>query len=196
MALDAGSPLHDRYRILEGLGWGGMGAVYRSRDERPGVSVATKENLFPTPESERQFKREASLLAPLRHPHLPRVTDHFVIPDEGQYLVMDFVPGTDARQILEAQNGPLPQGEVIRWMREILEALNYLHTRPHPVIHRDIKPGNIHITPEDRAVLVDFGLAKIHDASRSTTTGANAFKPGFAPPEQYGLGRTARRNDI
>ena len=196
MALEAGSLLHDRYRILEELGRGGMGAVYRVLDESLGVDVAIKENFFTTPESERQFKREATLLATLRHPHLPRVTDHFVIPGQGQYLVMDFVPGTDCRQILEAQNGPLPQGDVIRWMREILEALNYLHTRTEPIIHRDIKPGNIKITPDDRAVLVDFGLAKIHDASRSTTTGAKAFTPGFAPPEQYGLGRTDPRTDI
>jgi Tol biopolymer transport system component len=194
--LEPGSLLHDRYRILEELGRGGMGAVYRAQDTSLGVDVAIKENFFTTPESERQFKREASLLATLRHPHLPRVTDHFVIPDQGQYLVMDFVPGRDCRQILEAQNGPLPQDEVLRWMREILDALIYLHSRPQPIIHRDIKPGNIKITPEDRAVLVDFGLAKIHDASRSTTTGAKAFTPGFAPPEQYGLGRTDARTDI
>jgi serine/threonine protein kinase len=173
-----------------------MGAVYRVEDTSLGVDVAIKENFFTSPESERQFKREASLLATLRHPHLPRVTDHFVIPDQGQYLVMDFVPGRDARQILEDQNGPLPQEEVLRWMREILDALTYLHSRPQPIIHRDIKPGNIKITPDDRAVLVDFGLAKVHDASRSTTTGAKAFTPGFAPPEQYGLGRTDARTDI
>jgi serine/threonine protein kinase/Tol biopolymer transport system component len=194
--LEAGSLLHDRYRILEELGRGGMGAVYRAQDTSLGVDVAIKENFFTTPESERQFKREASLLATLRHPHLPRVTDHFVIPDQGQYLVMDFVPGRDCRQILEAHNGPLPQDEVLRWMREILDALIYLHSRPQPIIHRDIKPGNIKITPDDKAVLVDFGLAKIHDASRSTTTGAKAFTPGFAPPEQYGLGRTDGRTDI
>jgi len=194
--LEPGSLLQNRYRIQEELGRGGMGAVYRVEDTSLGVDVAIKENFFTSPESERQFKREASLLATLRHPHLPRVTDHFVIPDQGQYLVMDFVPGRDARQILEDQNGPLPQEEVLRWMREILDALTYLHSRPQPIIHRDIKPGNIKITPDDRAVLVDFGLAKVHDASRSTTTGAKAFTPGFAPPEQYGLGRTDARTDI
>jgi serine/threonine protein kinase len=194
--LERGSLLHNRYRILEELGRGGMGAVYRAQDTSLGVDVAIKENFFTTPESERQFKREASLLATLRHPHLPRVTDHFVIPDQGQYLVMDFVPGRDCRQILEANNAPVPQDEVLRWMGEILDALIYLHSRSQPIIHRDIKPGNIKITPDDKAVLVDFGLAKIHDASRSTTTGAKAFTPGFAPPEQYGLGRTDARTDI
>ena len=96
MTLEINTLLHNRYRIVEELGRGGMGAVYRGRDERLGVGVAIKENLFISPEAERQFKREATLLALLRHPNLPRVTDHFIIPGEGQYLVMDYVPGDDA----------------------------------------------------------------------------------------------------
>ncbi len=188
--------LRDRYRILGELGHGGMGAVYRGHDENLGVDVAIKENLFVSPESERQFKREATLLAGLRHPNLPRVTDHFVVPDQGQYLVMDFIPGEDAKTLLDQNNGPLPEREVVRWAREILDALQYLHNRPQPILHRDIKPGNVKITPERRAVLVDFGLAKVHDTTQSTTVGAKAFTPGFAPPEQYGLGRTDPRTDI
>ncbi|HEY42963.1 MAG TPA: protein kinase [Anaerolineae bacterium] len=196
MPLELNSLLHNRYRILEELGHGGMDAVYRGHDESLGVEVAIKENLFVSPEAERQFKREASLLAALRHPNLPRVTDHFVVPEEGQYLVMDYVPGDDARQILDHQGGPLPEELVLQWAKEILSALKYLHTRPQPIIHRDIKPGNIKITPEGRAVLVDFGLAKTYDAMKSTTVGAKAFTPGFAPPEQYGQGRTNERTDI
>jgi serine/threonine protein kinase/Tol biopolymer transport system component len=196
MPLEINSILHNRYRIIEELGRGGMGAVYRGHDESLGVEVAIKENLFVSPEAERQFRREATLLAALRHPNLPRVTDHFVVPEEGQYLVMDYVPGDDAQHILDRQGGPLPEDLVLRWANEILEALNYLHTRPQPIIHRDIKPGNIKITPEGRAVLVDFGLAKTYDAMKSTTVGAKAFTPGFAPPEQYGQGRTNERTDI
>jgi serine/threonine protein kinase/Tol biopolymer transport system component len=175
-----------------------MGAVYHARDENLGLEVAVKENLFVSAEFERQFKREATLLASLRHPNLPRVTDHFVIPNEGQYLVMDFIPGEDARQKLDRQGGPLPEADVVRWAREILDALNYLHSRTQPIIHRDIKPGNIKITPEGRAVLVDFGLAKLHDTSQTTTVGAKALTPGFAPPEQYGFGqgRTDPRTDL
>jgi len=109
---------------------------------------------------------------------------------------MDYVAGDDARQILDHQGGPLPENLVLRWAREILGALKYLHTRPQPIIHRDVKPGNIKITPEGRAVLVDFGLAKTYDAMKSTTVGAKAFTPGFAPPEQYGQGRTNERTDI
>jgi len=196
MPFQPDSLLHDRYRIISELGRGGMGAVYKGHDENLGVDVAIKENMFVSPESERQFKREASLLASLRHAHLPRVTDHFVISGQGQYLVMDFIPGEDAKTRLDTNGGPLPEKSVVRWGREILDALNYLHSRPQPVLHRDIKPGNIKITPEGKAVLVDFGLAKIHDSSQSTTVGAKAFTPGFAPPEQYGLGRTDPRTDI
>jgi serine/threonine protein kinase len=194
MPLQPDSLLRERYRIVGELGHGGMGAVYRGHDENLGVDVAIKENLFVSPESERQFRREAGLLASLRHSNLPRVTDHFVIPGQGQYLVMDFVAGDDAKTLLD--RGALAEREVVCWGREILEALAYLHSRPQPILHRDIKPGNIKITPEGRAVLVDFGLAKVHDTSQSTTVGAKAFTPGFAPPEQYGLGRTDPRTDI
>jgi len=196
MPLEINSLLLGRYRILAELARGGMGAVYRGYDDNLGVEVAIKENLFVSPEFERQFKREATLLASLHHPNLPRVTDHFVIPGQGQYLVMDFIAGEDARQVLEEQGGPLPPDKVIRWGREILAALNYLHTRPQPIVHRDIKPGNIKITPDGRAMLVDFGLAKIHDSKQTTTVGAKALTPGFAPPEQYGLGHTDARTDL
>jgi eukaryotic-like serine/threonine-protein kinase len=196
MTLLPDSLLNERYRIMSELGHGGMGAVYRGRDENLGVEVAVKENFFISPEAERQFRREASLLASIRHSNLPRVTDHFIIPDQGQYLVMDFIPGVDAKQMLDEAQGPLPEEKVVQWAREILDALHYLHTRPQPIVHRDIKPGNVKITPEGRAVLVDFGLAKVHDLSQATTMGAKALTPGFAPPEQYGLGRTDPRTDI
>src|ERR671923_187099 len=88
MTLERGALLHKRYRIVEILGQGGMGSVYRAVDENLGVDVAVKENLFTTDEYARQFRLEAVILANLRHPNLPRVTDHFVIGDQGQYLVI------------------------------------------------------------------------------------------------------------
>jgi Tol biopolymer transport system component len=196
MALTPDSLLYNRYRIRAELGRGGMGAVYHAHDENLGVDVAIKENLFVSPEHAQQFRREATLLASLRHPGLPRVTDHFVIPDQGQYLVMDFVAGQDARQRLVAYNRPLPESEVLRWARDILDALSYLHSRPKPVVHRDIKPGNVKVTPEGRAVLVDFGLAKLFDEAQATLAGAKALTPGFSPPEQYGGGHTDPRSDL
>jgi serine/threonine protein kinase len=196
MTLEENIVLNNRYRINEQLGSGGMGAVYRAHDENLDVEVAVKENFFVSEESARQFHREAHLLFELRHPGLPRVIDHFVIEDQGQYLVMDFIKGKDAREILQNNEAPMDEARVLRWAVQILEAMQYMHSRTPPVIHRDIKPANIKITPGDRAILVDFGLAKEYDPTRSTTVGAKAFTPGFAPPEQYGKGRTDSRTDI
>jgi hypothetical protein len=172
-----------------------MGAVYKAFDINLGVAVAVKENLFTTEEYARQFKREATILAGLRHPNLPRVTDHFVIEGEGQYLVMDFIQGIDLRERLE-RDGSIPEAEALPWFVEICDALAYLHSRNPPILHRDIKPGNIKIMPDGRAILVDFGLAKIVDKGSTTTTGAKAMTPGFSPPEQYGTGRTDPRTDV
>lgn len=196
MALETNSLLHNRYRILEKLGSGGMGAVYRGHDENLGVEVAVKENLAVSPEAERQFRREAKILASLQHPHLPRVTDYFIIPDQGQYLVMDFIEGEDAQQMVQNADGPLPEEDVLRWAMQITSALEHMHSRNPPVIHRDIKPGNVKIDPSGKATLVDFGLAKEYDPIKSTTLGARALTPGYAPPEQYGHGRTDARTDI
>ena len=93
MNLERGSLLNNRYRIVSILGQGGMGSIYHAVDENLGVDVAVKENLFTTEEYARQFRREAVILANLRHPNLPRVTDHFVIEGQGQYLVMDYIEG-------------------------------------------------------------------------------------------------------
>ena len=196
MSLEPGVLLNNRYRIESPLGSGGIGAVYLGHDDNLEVKVAVKENFFVSEDSARQFEREARLLATLRHPGLPRVTDHFVLPGQGQYLVMDYVEGDDARRVLELAHGPLSEAEVLSWARQVLEAVAYLHSRTPPVIHRDIKPGNIKITPGGRAVLVDFGLAKEYSPTQSTTVGAKAFTPGFAPPEQYGQGRTDVRTDV
>jgi eukaryotic-like serine/threonine-protein kinase len=98
MQLETGDLLNQRYRILDVLGQGGMGAVYRALDENLDVFVAVKENAFFTEEYSRQFKREAKVLANLRHPNLPRVFDYFVIDQQGQYLVMDYIEGEDLRE--------------------------------------------------------------------------------------------------
>jgi len=194
MSLESGTLLGGRYRIERVLGQGGMGAVYLAIDENLGTSVAVKENLNASPESERQFKREATLLATLRHSNLPRVTDHFVLSGQ-QYLVMDFVEGEDLRERL-ASGGAVPLDDVIRWSAQICDALTYLHARTPPVIHRDIKPGNIRLAPGDQAILVDFGIAKASGGDSKTTTAAIALTPGYAPPEQYGMGRTDGRSDL
>ena len=195
MTLERGALLHDRYRIVEILGQGGMGAVYRAVDEHLGVEVALKENLFTTDEYSRQFRREALILATVRHPILPRVTDHFLVDDQGQYLVMDYIEGEDLRQRMD-RVGMLSEEEVIIIGAAICDALSFLDSHEPPIVHRDIKPGNIKITPTGQIFLVDFGLAKFLQGSQVTTTGARAMTPGYSPPEQYGTARTDHRSDL
>jgi serine/threonine protein kinase len=197
MPLTTSQVLNNRYRIVRLLGQGGFGAVYRAWDlnlERP---CALKENLDASPEAERQFKREARILAELVHPNLPRVFDSFSLPGQGQYLVMDYVEGDDLQCILERSGSPLPEAQVIAWITQVCEALAYLHSQEPPIIHRDIKPANIKLNPRGRPVLVDFGIAKVYDPKLRTTLGARAVTPGFSPIEQYGSGgRTDPRTDV
>lgn len=191
MPLEPGSILNDRYRIESQLGKGGMGAVYLAYDQTLGIRVALKENLNLNPESERQFWREANLLASLRHPNLPRVTDYFIL--EGrQYLVMDYIEGEDLHSLAERE--PPSVEEILEWADAMCDALSYLHSRPQPVIHRDIKPPNLKLQPDGNVVLVDFGIAKAYDQAQ-TTTGARGLTPGYSPPEQYGAQRTDARSD-
>ena len=196
MTLSAGITLQNRYRIVKLLGQGGFGAVYRAWDTSLSRPCAVKENLNTSPEAQRQFNREASLLANLTHPNLPRVTDYFLVPDQGQYLVMDFVEGDDLQMLLERSQGPLPQEQTLAWIGQICDALSYLHTHRPSIIHRDIKPANIKITPSGQAMLVDFGIAKAYDPTMQTTMGARAVTPGYSPTEQYGTGQTDARSDI
>lgn len=195
MTLERGTLLHKRYRIVEILGQGGMGSVYRAVDENLGVDVAVKENLFTTDEYARQFRLEAVILASLRHPNLPRVSDHFAVEDQGQYLIMDFIEGEDLRQRMERM-GTITEDDAVMVGAAMCDALTYLHTRKPSILHRDIKPGNVKITPDGHIFLVDFGLAKLVQGSQATTTGARAMTPGYSPPEQYGTARTDPRTDV
>lgn len=195
MALDRGYVLNNRYRIVDILGQGGMAALYRAVDMNLGVEVAVKENLFTTEEYARQFRLEAEILASLRHPNLPRVTDHFVIEGQGQYLVMDYIEGEDLRQRID-RSGVLTDEEAIVVGVAICDALIYLHSRKPIVLHRDIKPGNVKITSTGQVYLVDFGLAKVVQGRSHTETGARAMTPGYSPPEQYGTAHTDHRSDI
>jgi serine/threonine protein kinase len=193
MPLQLGELLNERYRIERVLGQGGMGAVYLATDQSLNVPCAVKENLNISAASERLFKREATLLATLRHPNLPRVTNHFILNNQ-QYLVMDYVEGEDLKQRLAAA-GPIPEKQALVWITQVGDALIYLHGLNPPVIHRDIKPANIRLTAGEEAMLVDFGIAKVVNSDQQTATGTAAFTPGFAPPEQYGLGATDTRTD-
>jgi hypothetical protein len=197
MTLFPGELLENRYQIIAPIGRGGFGAVYLAQDDSLQLYVAIKENLETTHSSQQQFIQEAVLLARLRHPNLPRVTHHFIIPGRGQYLVMDYVHGQSLIALLEEYGGPLAEAEVLPWVRQVCDALHYLHTYNPPIIHRDVKPANIIITPADQAMLVDFGISKLYQASHRTHSGARAYSEGYSPPEQYGSGSgTTARSDV
>lgn len=195
MTLQINSLILDRYKIIKILGHGGMGSVYMAMDENIQIPVAIKENLVLTENYLTQFKKEAVILASLRHPNLPRVSDYFDLSGQGQYLVMDYIDGEDLRERIEREE-KLPEKDVIVIGLMMCDALMYLHNLSPKVIHRDIKPGNIRITPEGNVILVDFGLVKVFDANQQTATGARAMTPGYSPPEQYGRGPTDERSDI
>src|SRR5258706_12007794 len=137
--------LQSRYRVIQSLGKGGMGAVYEAIDLRLGHTVALKQTLTNDEGQWKQFEREARLMAWLNHPALPRVSDYFT---EGHraFFVMQFVEGRDLAQIIAQQPGPLPRHSVIAWADQLLDALIYLHTHDRQMIHLAIKPHNLKAT--------------------------------------------------
>jgi serine/threonine-protein kinase len=199
--------LRKRYRLTNIVGAGGMGSVYRAEDMRlPGRLCAIKEvQLDPNLSSEMyaqaqaQFLQEASILAQLDHPNLPKVSDFFS-EDGRDYLVMDYVPGKDLKQLLDENHGPLSTKLVLEWAVQIMDALSYLHRQEPPVVHRDIKPANIKLTPDNRIKLVDFGLVKLMapDDVRTITVVQGRGTALYTPLEQYGGdgGHTDDRSDI
>jgi formylglycine-generating enzyme required for sulfatase activity len=187
--------LENRYRVESLLGQGGMGAVYRAWDDRLEQWVALKENSLVAPEARDQFKREARVLAHLHHSNLPKVIDHFITADGAQYLVMTFIEGINLAELLAARGRQSP-ADVTSWLGQVCDALTYLHSQTPPIIHRDIKPQNIKITPEGHAFLVDFGLSKVGSTYQSTASGALGVTAGYAPLEQYGSAHTDQRTDV
>ncbi len=195
MILPEGTILEERYQIEQLLAEGGMGAIYQGYDIKLDIRVALKENFLHTPESIMQFEQEARILARMHHPNLPRVIDHFNF-DNQQYLVMDFVQGQNLWEIYEEREEPLEEDVALNYIIQVCDAVNYLHQQDPSIIHRDIKPQNIKVTPDGRAILVDFGIAKVAEGGSQTRTGAQAITPGFSPPEQYGGMGTTPVSDI
>lgn len=207
--LEEGTILRSRYQIIEQIGQGGMGNIYLAEDSRlKGRKCAVKEVIYEEnlpngvmQEARSQFKREASVLASLDHPNLPKVSDFFSI-DENDYLIMDYVPGKDVRTILlEAQqkNEMLSEHQVLDWISQLADALIYLHGQEPSIVHRDIKPSNLKVTPDGYIKLVDFGLVKILNPGEDTITiiqGQGTLL--YTPLEQYGGSdsHTDARSDI
>ena len=204
-----GETLRGRYRIREQIGQGGMGNIYLADDLRlEGRLCALKEVEYERTlpenilkESRDQFFREATVLARLDHPNLPKVSDFFSI-EKRDFLVMDYVPGKDLRTLmLEArkQKKFLAEESVLGWASQLIDALGYLHGQNPPIIHRDIKPSNIKLTPTGFVKLVDFGLVKVLAPDEVTITVIQGQGTAlFTPLEQYGGDgtHTDARSDI
>ena len=193
-----------------------MGAVYRAEDLRlEGRQCAVKEIQLEAEagfaaQSREQFHREASVLARLDHPNLPKVSDYF---SEGgrDYLVMDFVAGRNLKEIMDEarrQGQFLEEKQVLAWAEQLCDALAYLHGQEPPILHRDIKPANIRLTPSTGSgqrpggtlKLVDFGLVKllVPNDARTITVLQGRGTIQYTPLEQYGgdTGHTDIRSDI
>ncbi len=196
MMIEAGALLQNRYRVVKQIGQGGMGAVYVATDERFHSTVAIKQTFFDDPMLRKAFEREAHLLNHLRHVALPRVSDHFVEGD-GQFLVMEYIEGDELAELMH-RRGAFPLADVLRWADELLDALDYLHTHEPPIVHRDIKPQNMKLTPRGQIVLLDFGLAK--GATTGTRASATAsvfgYSRNYAPLEQIQGTGTDTRSDL
>src|SRR5579885_1869825 len=196
--LSGGTLLQKRYLIQKLIGGGGMGVVYLAQDQRlANRSCAIKEMVdhFIDPQQRREaneyFAREADTLAQLRHPSFPAITDRF---DQANrhYLVMEYVEGRNLEEEIAALGHPLDEGVVIDIGRQLCEVLSYLHSFSPPIVYRDMKPSNVMLTARGKAMLIDFGIARLFKvASKGTMIGTL----GFAPPEQY-QGQVDPRSDI
>ncbi len=201
MAVLPGAVLNGRYKMVKALGEGGMARVYQAVEISTGKKLAVKEmeERFSSSEEKaralEQFRGEAVMLLRLSHPHIPRVIDYF---SQGlsHFMVMEFIEGSDLDKQLRQRGAPYPERTVVNWGIEICRVLYYLHIQNPPVIFRDIKPSNIILTPERKLILLDFGIARIFKAHKSSDTFAMGTE-GYAAPEQYlGGGQTDPRSDI
>ncbi|HEX8367458.1 MAG TPA: serine/threonine-protein kinase [Pyrinomonadaceae bacterium] len=196
--IKAGEVLQGRYRIEKQIGAGGMGAVFVATDERFGSTVAIKETLFTDERLLKAFEREARLLNSLRHPALPRVSDHFV-DENGQFIVMEYIAGDDLAEMMEQRSGAFALEDVLKWADQLLDALDFLHTQEMPVIHRDIKPQNLKLTPRGQIILLDFGLAKGSVTNAESLTAAKSvfgYSRNYASLEQIQGTGTDPRSDL
>lgn len=183
--------LEDRYQIEKFLGKGGFGATYFVRDLKlKGKRRALKE--VPTLMFD---ETEVNVLSQLHHPSIPDILDRFE-KDGMVYLILEFGGSQTLSQYCKAQGGQIPLAVALPWMRQVCEALDYLHSQTPPIIHRDLKPDNILVDENNRVMLIDFGISKESNESLYTRTVARAASLGFSPPEQVLGTGTDERSDI
>src|SRR5438876_7805409 len=196
----SGTILHGRYRIERVLGSGGFGHVYLAFDLQSNQQYAIKEYFVTGASGQAQLQHEARVLSQLHHPNLPAY--HEAFNERGHYfVVLSYIEGsdlTDLIRIARQRNEVIPLARVLDWILAICDAVQFLHTQRPPVIHRDIKPDNIRITPNGTAILVDLGNAKATaDGARTLFFIRHQGTPGYAPLEQYpGGSGTDTRSDV
>ncbi|HZS79268.1 MAG TPA: protein kinase [Ktedonobacteraceae bacterium] len=195
LTLAPGTVVGGHYIIGALINTGGFGAVYRGTDTSEGNRpCAIKETYDVTPAARRQALTEAAVLFTIKSDNLPQVYDAF--EEHGRfYLVMQLIEGQNLLELMRQRNSPCSEQQVLKWLLPVIQVLQELHSRNPAVIHRDIKPGNIILTPDEKAVLVDFGITKLYDPNRDTQTLVRAVTEGFSPIEQY-TGRTSPQSDI
>ncbi|HSA78646.1 MAG TPA: serine/threonine-protein kinase [Nitrospirota bacterium] len=194
--------LKNRYEILEILGRGGMGCVYKVADRFQGGKIlAAKELLAGNLSAEKahetlaQFQTEARILTRLTHPNLPKVYDYFSFPGR-YYIIMEYVKGKTLEKILHTRKGrPVDERQALSWALQVCKTMHFLTVQKPPVVFRDLKPANIMIDRNSRVRLIDFGIARFFKEAKSEDTFVYGT-PGYAAPEQYGTGQTDVRSDI
>src|SRR3954449_2280139 len=184
--------LAGRYRVIDRLGAGGMATVYLAEDERLGRKVAVKRLHADSPEDASQrFEREAKVGASLSHPNLVTVFDT-VADDEGVLIVMEYVAGENLAQLMARERVPPEQAVLI--IRQVAGALDHAHQSG--VVHRDVKPANILITPDGKAKLVDLGIATASERTQITAVGTVLGTPSYMAPEQLEGGSISKSVDL
>lgn len=201
--LQIGSVVDGKYKVLNKIGQGGMSVVYLALNERANKTWAIKEIRKDGVQDFTTVKQgliaETNILKSLSHKYLPSIVD--VIDDGDTFLiVMDYIQGKSLNAILkesmEQEGFPISVEDVISWGKQLCEVLYYLHTRPNPIIYRDMKPANVMLKPSGEISLIDFGTARVFKTGNSEDTTCLGT-PGYAAPEQYGgNGQSRPQTDI
>lgn len=201
--LQIGSIVDGKYKVLSKIGQGGMSVVYLALNERANKTWAIKEIRKDGVQDFTTVKQgliaETNILKSLNHKYLPSIVD--VIDDDETFLiVMDYIQGKSLNVILkesmEQEGYPISVEDTLSWAKQLCDVLYYLHTRPQPIIYRDMKPANVMLKPDGQISLIDFGTARVFKTGNSEDTTCLGT-PGYAAPEQYGgNGQSRPQTDI
>ena len=200
--LEAGTVLHNKYTVKKLLGKGAMGSVYLVETLTDRKQLVVKELNFSAEarvnndSAKEIFFRESEFMARFEHAGLPGM--HGIFSQDGHdYITMDYVKGSTLEDIINKSNAPIPLEKALKWAIEIADILNYLHnTFEMPLIYKDLKPSNIMITPQEKVMIIDFGICRYYNPDKDTDT-FRLGSPGYAAPEQYkGRGQSCVQTDI